>query len=151
RHAGGGLANLLNGRQQEADEDGDDGDHHQQLDQRKPISTSGADIPAEFRHGRTTPPRKGAKGPNQDPTRRKRRGSAFFGQLRPETPSHGLSQVQQYPGRPASNGLGTVRATFSLEYYLCIVDMLSLQLFSHRQRRDFLWRRLFFRWEGTIE
>jgi len=33
--AGGGLAHLLDGGQQEADEDGDDGDHHQQLDQRE--------------------------------------------------------------------------------------------------------------------
>src|SRR5262249_26116535 len=32
---GGGLADLLHGRQQHADEDGDDGDHHQQLDQRE--------------------------------------------------------------------------------------------------------------------
>jgi hypothetical protein len=31
----GGLADLLDGGQQEADEDGDDGDHHQQLDQRE--------------------------------------------------------------------------------------------------------------------
>ena len=40
-HAGGGLADLLDGRQQEADEDGDDGDHHQQLDQRErpPLTT----------------------------------------------------------------------------------------------------------------
>jgi len=32
-HAGGSLADLLHGGEQEADEDGDDGDHHQQLDQ----------------------------------------------------------------------------------------------------------------------
>ena len=32
---GGGLADLLHGRQQQADQDGDDGDHHQQLDQRE--------------------------------------------------------------------------------------------------------------------
>ena len=31
--AGGGFADLLHGRQEQADEDGDDGDHHQQLDQ----------------------------------------------------------------------------------------------------------------------
>src|SRR5262249_27165223 len=31
----GGLADLLHGRQQQADEDGDDGDHHQQLNQRE--------------------------------------------------------------------------------------------------------------------
>ena len=34
-HAGGRLANLLHGRQQQADQDRDDGDDHQQLDQRK--------------------------------------------------------------------------------------------------------------------
>src|SRR5262249_21718870 len=34
-HSGGGLADLLHGGQQQADEDGDDGDHHQQLDQRE--------------------------------------------------------------------------------------------------------------------
>jgi hypothetical protein len=33
--AGGGLADLLDGGQEQADEDGDDGDHHQQLDQRE--------------------------------------------------------------------------------------------------------------------
>ena len=33
--AGRGGADLLDGGQQEADEDGDDGDHHQQLDQRE--------------------------------------------------------------------------------------------------------------------
>src|SRR5205085_8180272 len=33
---GGGLADLLDGRQQEADEHGDDRDDHQQLDQGKP-------------------------------------------------------------------------------------------------------------------
>ena len=33
--AGGGLADLLDGGEQQADEDGDDGDHHQQLDQRE--------------------------------------------------------------------------------------------------------------------
>ena len=30
-----GLARLLHGRQEQADQDGDDGDHHQQLDQGK--------------------------------------------------------------------------------------------------------------------
>jgi len=34
-HAVGGLADLLDGGQQQADQDGDDGDHHQQLDQRE--------------------------------------------------------------------------------------------------------------------
>src|SRR5262249_41896490 len=31
----GSLAHLLHGGQEQADEDGDDGDHHQQLDQRE--------------------------------------------------------------------------------------------------------------------
>src|SRR5690348_16887347 len=34
-HAGGGLADLLHRGQQETDEDGNDGDHHQELDQRE--------------------------------------------------------------------------------------------------------------------
>src|SRR5262249_55535342 len=34
-HPRGGLADLLDGRQQQADQDADDGDDHQQLDQRK--------------------------------------------------------------------------------------------------------------------
>jgi hypothetical protein len=41
--AGGGRADLLDGGEQQADEDGDDGDHHQQLDQRerrRPVSRS---------------------------------------------------------------------------------------------------------------
>jgi hypothetical protein len=33
--APGGVAHLLGGRQQQADEDGDDRDHHQQFDQRE--------------------------------------------------------------------------------------------------------------------
>ena len=32
---GGGLPDLLDGGQEQADQDGDDGDHHQQLDQRE--------------------------------------------------------------------------------------------------------------------
>ena len=32
---GGGLADLLDGGQEEPDQDGDDGDHYQQLDQRE--------------------------------------------------------------------------------------------------------------------
>ena len=35
---GGGLADLLHGGQEQADEHRDDGDHHQQLDQREPRS-----------------------------------------------------------------------------------------------------------------
>jgi hypothetical protein len=31
----GGLADLLDGREQQANQDGDDGNHHQQLDQRE--------------------------------------------------------------------------------------------------------------------
>src|SRR5439155_15888558 len=38
--AGGRLADLLDGRQQEADQDGDDRDHHQQLDERKRLPTA---------------------------------------------------------------------------------------------------------------
>jgi len=41
RHAGGGFADFLHGRQQQADQDGDDGDHHQQLDQREREPTVG--------------------------------------------------------------------------------------------------------------
>ena len=40
-HAGRGLAHLLNSRQQQADQDRDDGDHHEQLDQRKTGLTDG--------------------------------------------------------------------------------------------------------------
>src|SRR5262249_51873799 len=36
----GGLANLLDGGQEQADEDGDDGYHHQQLDQREGAAAS---------------------------------------------------------------------------------------------------------------
>jgi len=36
----GGLAHLLHGRQQQADQDRDDRDHHQQFDQRKPVANS---------------------------------------------------------------------------------------------------------------
>jgi hypothetical protein len=31
--AGGGVADFLHGRQEQADQDGDDGNHHQQLNQ----------------------------------------------------------------------------------------------------------------------
>src|SRR5262249_32964146 len=37
-HAGGGLADLLHGGEQQADENGNDGDHHQQLDQREAMA-----------------------------------------------------------------------------------------------------------------
>src|SRR5439155_13899995 len=43
------LAHLMNRRQQEADEDGDDGDHHQQFDQRERG-------PGETRTFQSTPP-----------------------------------------------------------------------------------------------
>ena len=36
--AGAGLADLLHGRQEESDEDGDDGDHHQKFDEREGIA-----------------------------------------------------------------------------------------------------------------
>src|SRR5262249_22531506 len=39
----GGLTHLLDGRQQQADEDGDDGDDDEQLDQRKRRPTTGPD------------------------------------------------------------------------------------------------------------
>ena len=42
-HAGGGLADLLDGGQEQADQDRDDRDHHQQLDQREPGSALGSD------------------------------------------------------------------------------------------------------------
>src|SRR5439155_24041660 len=37
---GRGLADLLHGRQQQADQDGDDRDHHQQLDQGESLTTT---------------------------------------------------------------------------------------------------------------
>jgi len=40
--AGGGLRDLLNGRQQQAHQDGDDRNHHQHLDECEPTSTAGA-------------------------------------------------------------------------------------------------------------
>ena len=39
---GGGLADLLHGRQQQPDQDGDDGDDHQQFDQRETMSGAAA-------------------------------------------------------------------------------------------------------------
>src|SRR5437588_647930 len=42
-HAVGGLAHLLHRREQEADEDRDDGDHHQELDQSKGAPAPPAD------------------------------------------------------------------------------------------------------------
>src|SRR5262249_12527580 len=36
RHSVGGFTHLLYGREQEADQHGDDRDHHQKLDQREP-------------------------------------------------------------------------------------------------------------------
>jgi hypothetical protein len=36
-----GLAHFLHGRQEQADEHGDDGDHHQQLDQGKRTTGTG--------------------------------------------------------------------------------------------------------------
>src|SRR5262249_21437639 len=50
--ASGGLAHLLDRRQEQADQDGDDRDHHQQLDQREPPRP--AEYPhASDRHGTT--------------------------------------------------------------------------------------------------
>jgi hypothetical protein len=42
RHACGGLAHLLHRRKKQADEDGDDRYHHQQLDQRERGPTNAA-------------------------------------------------------------------------------------------------------------
>ena len=39
-HARGRFAHFLHRRQQQADQDGDDGDHHEQFDQRKTLSQS---------------------------------------------------------------------------------------------------------------
>src|SRR5262249_57831494 len=61
----GGLAHLLDGGQQEADEHGDDGDHHQQLDQRE-----GGAASAEGRHGQSPAQVTGEKG-NRTVTERK--------------------------------------------------------------------------------
>jgi hypothetical protein len=44
RGLGGGLAHLLDGRQEQADQDGDDGDHHQQLDQGERGTTPAAQM-----------------------------------------------------------------------------------------------------------
>ena len=41
---GGAVAHLLHGRKKEADQDGDDGDDHQQLDQRKGGTARGKDV-----------------------------------------------------------------------------------------------------------
>ena len=49
--AAGRLAGRLDGGQEQADQDGDDGDHHQQLDQGEP---SGA-VPIRRTHGEKTP------------------------------------------------------------------------------------------------
>src|SRR5262249_23748885 len=48
-HACGGLADLLHGGEQQADEDGDDRDHHQKLDQRERPPT-----PASHAYGHAT-------------------------------------------------------------------------------------------------
>ena len=38
RHAGGGLADLLDGGQQQADQDGDDRNHHQEFNEGEPLA-----------------------------------------------------------------------------------------------------------------
>jgi hypothetical protein len=48
----GGLADFLHGGQQQADQDGDDGDHHQQLDQRE-ADSRGRGRRTSFTHDRT--------------------------------------------------------------------------------------------------
>src|SRR5262249_27078496 len=50
-HACGGLADLLDGREQEADQDRDDGNHDQQLDERE-RSSARLSIPG---HGKSSP------------------------------------------------------------------------------------------------
>ena len=42
--AAGGLARRLHGGQEQADQDGDDGDHHQQFDQRETGAAEGGGI-----------------------------------------------------------------------------------------------------------
>src|SRR5207248_10932431 len=39
-HAGGRLADLLHGRQEQTDQYGDDGDHHQKFDERKRVTAA---------------------------------------------------------------------------------------------------------------
>ena len=56
---GGGLADLLHGGQQHADEHGDDGEHHQQLDQREGRARShrgATPRPPDVGPGRARPP-----------------------------------------------------------------------------------------------
>jgi hypothetical protein len=55
-HASRCFADFLDGGQQESNEDGYDGDHHQQLDQRKGRPSIGHDlIPLENRQLETSP------------------------------------------------------------------------------------------------
>ncbi len=46
----GSLAHLLHGRQQQPDQDGNDGDHHQQFDQREGRTNRTGPVTTEFRH-----------------------------------------------------------------------------------------------------
>jgi len=68
-------AHLLDGRQQQADEDGDNGDDDQQFDQRKPLP-----LP----HGRS---------PGRDPSPFPRKGSCG-----PKSGANSLSIVTRKPG-----------------------------------------------------
>jgi hypothetical protein len=57
--AAGSLPDLLNGRQEQSDEDGDDGDDDQQLDQGKPRpSDSARDVPSHEKPSQETEERK---------------------------------------------------------------------------------------------
>src|SRR5260370_38833 len=49
-HAVGGLAHFLHGRQEQPNQDGNDGDHHQQLDQGEAFARPPANLRVELRH-----------------------------------------------------------------------------------------------------
>ena len=53
-HAVGSFAHLLHGRHKQGDEDGDDGNHHQQFDQG--VAAPSADCSGDQRHGHTSFP-----------------------------------------------------------------------------------------------
>src|ERR1051326_2093909 len=67
----GGFADLLRGWQQQPDEDCDDGDDHQQFDQRE---TASAEPSADFRH-ETPPEDKNGNNPNKNLVTATRRGN----------------------------------------------------------------------------
>jgi hypothetical protein len=57
RHARRGLADLLDGGQQQADQNGDDGDHHQKLDQREAGRVSSIGMTADHENPFAMKPR----------------------------------------------------------------------------------------------